>query len=118
MYDRKLLSKLSRCAWSVLSAYLKHVVQDDNATPGAAIAVQTFGEFQNFNPHLHAIVSNGCFSKGGDFHMTPRFILEDQTEIFPMTRPVSVILPGTLSAFDFLRLLLTKSISLSYKING
>ena len=51
MYDRKLLSKLSRCAWSVLSTYLKHVVPDDSATPGASIAVQTFGEFQNLNPH-------------------------------------------------------------------
>ncbi len=71
MYDRKLLSKLSRCAWSVLSAYLKHIVPDGNATAGAAIAVQTFGEFQNFNPHLHAIVTDGCFSDNGIFHVTP-----------------------------------------------
>jgi hypothetical protein len=27
----------------------------DDAKPGAAIAVQSFGEFQNFNPHLHII---------------------------------------------------------------
>ena len=62
MYDRKLLSALSRCAWRVLSVYLRQSVLDDSAAPGAAIAVQTFGEFQNFNPHLHAIASDGCFS--------------------------------------------------------
>ena len=36
----------------------------------------------NFNPHLHAIVSDGCFSKDGDFHMAPGFMLEDLEEIF------------------------------------
>jgi hypothetical protein len=71
MYDRKLLSKLSRCAWRVLSVYLRQSVADDSAAPGAAIAVQTFGEFQNFNPHLHAIASDGCFSDNGIFQVAP-----------------------------------------------
>jgi hypothetical protein len=30
--------------------------------PGAVIAVQTFGDFQKFNPHLHVISTDGCFS--------------------------------------------------------
>ena len=82
MYDRKLLSKLSRCAWSLLSAYLKHIVPDGNATPGAAIAVQTFGEFQDFNPHLHAIVTDGCFSDNGIFHVTPGVKPHDLEDLF------------------------------------
>lgn len=82
MYDRKLLSNLSRCAWSVLSAYLKHIVPDGNATAGAAIAVQTFGEFQNFNPHLHAIVTDGCFSDNGIFHVTPGVKPHDLEDLF------------------------------------
>ena len=48
----KLLAKLSRCAWKVLSAYLKQSVYFDDAVPGAAIAVHTFGDFQQFNPHF------------------------------------------------------------------
>jgi|GEM_PF-4107404 len=32
----------------------------DDAVPGASIAVQTYGDFLNFNPHLHAIVTDGC----------------------------------------------------------
>ena len=39
-------SELSRCVWRVSSAYLKRAVPDDNATPGGAIGVQTFGESQ------------------------------------------------------------------------
>ena len=72
MYDRKLLAKLSRCAWSVLSAYLKTSISGDNATPGAVVAVRTFGDFQNFNPHLHVIATDGCFSGNGIFQVAQR----------------------------------------------
>ena len=67
MYDRKLLSKLSLCAWRVLSEYLKASVSVDNPVPGCVIAVQTFGEFLNFNPHLHIIATDGCFYGDGEF---------------------------------------------------
>jgi hypothetical protein len=52
LYDRKLLAKLSKCAWNVITAYLKSTVPYDDAVPGASIAVQTYGDFLNFNPHM------------------------------------------------------------------
>jgi len=58
LYDQKLLAKLSVCAWKVINPYLKSTVPDTDAVPGASIAVQTYGDFLNFNPHLHAIVSD------------------------------------------------------------
>lgn len=81
MYDRKLLAKLSLCAWRVLSEYLKVSVSADDPVPGlvagkaccspmqpgCVIAVQTFGEFLNFNPHLHIIATDGCFYGDGEF---------------------------------------------------
>jgi hypothetical protein len=67
MYDRKLLAKLSQCAWNVLSMYLKQSTTDDNATPGAVVAVQTFGDFLNFNSHLHIVATDGCFDRDGNF---------------------------------------------------
>ncbi len=82
MYDRKLLSALSRCAWRVLSVYLRQSVPDDSAAPGGAIAVQTFGEFQNFNPHLHAIASDGCFSDNGVFQVAPGPKPRDLEDLF------------------------------------
>ncbi len=81
-YDRKLLAKLSKCAWSVISAYLKSTMMDNDAVPGASIAVQTYGDFLNFNPHLHAIVSDGCFLKDGSFQAAPTFVLENLKEAF------------------------------------
>jgi hypothetical protein len=50
--------------------------------PGASIAVQTYGDFLNFNPHLHAINTDGCLLDGGSFKAAPGFILEDLEEIF------------------------------------
>lgn len=67
MYDRKLLAKLSLCAWKVLSEYLKAGVTVDNPVPGCIIAVQTFGELLNFNPHLHILATDGCFYDDGRF---------------------------------------------------
>jgi hypothetical protein len=61
LFNRKLLAKLSRCAWKVLGTYLKQSIPFDDAVTGAAIAVHTFGGFQQFNPHLHLIVTDGCF---------------------------------------------------------
>ncbi len=55
MFDRKLLTKLSRCAWKVLSRYLKQTVAFEGAVAGAVIAVQSFGDFLGFNSHLHVI---------------------------------------------------------------
>ncbi len=74
---------LSLCsAWRVLSVYLRQSVHDDSAAPGAAIAVQTFGEFQNFNPHLHAIAADGCFSDNGVFQVAPGPKPKDLEDLF------------------------------------
>jgi hypothetical protein len=71
MFDRKLLTKLSRCAWKVLNLYLTQAVPYEDAKPGAAIAVQSFGDFQNFNPHLHVLATDGCFYKDAAFTVCP-----------------------------------------------
>jgi hypothetical protein len=82
LYDRKLLSKLSKCGWNVIRAYHKSATLDDNATPGASIAVHTYGDFLNFNPHIHAIVTDGCFLEGSDFQMASWLTAKDLTEAF------------------------------------
>ena len=58
-HDRKLLAGLSKGAWKILGKYLKNSVPYDDAVAGGVVAVQTFGDFQNFNPHLHIIATDG-----------------------------------------------------------
>ena len=71
MFDRKLLPKLSRCAWKVLNLYLIQATPYDDAKAGAAVAVQSFGDFQNFHPHLHVLATDGCFYNGAAFMVCP-----------------------------------------------
>jgi hypothetical protein len=66
----------------VITAYLKSTVPYDDAVPGASIAVQTYGDFLNFNPHLHAIVSDGSFLEDGRFQTASVFMLEDVDRLF------------------------------------
>ena len=82
LFNRKLLAKLSRCAWKVLSAYLKQSAAFDDAVPGGAIAVHTFGDFLQFNPHLHIIATDGCFSGNGVFTVDHDSVGKDLEDLF------------------------------------
>jgi|TARA_B100001971_G_C18240516_1_gene570518 hypothetical protein len=57
LYDRKLLSDLSRCGWKALKAFYTTGVREQKAVCGAVVAIQTFGDFLVFHPHLHVLVS-------------------------------------------------------------
>jgi len=82
LYDRKLLSDLSRCGWESLKEFFTEVVPEKEAVPGAVIAVQTFGDFLGFHPHLHILCTDGCFYGNGMFRVAPLFELKHLEEIF------------------------------------
>ncbi len=48
----------------------------------AAVAVQSFGDFQNFNPHLHVLTTDGCFYGNGSFKACPAPQAKDLDEPF------------------------------------
>ncbi|MCG6905558.1 MAG: transposase [Desulfobacteraceae bacterium] len=76
------MEKLSKCAFKVIRAYPAHAVPGNNAVPGVSIAIQTYGDFLNSNPHLHAIVSDGCFLDGNSFEVAPELMGQDLEEAF------------------------------------
>jgi len=45
-----LLSELSRCAWE--KEFFQEVVPEEDAVPGAVIAIHSFGDFLGWHPHL------------------------------------------------------------------
>ena len=82
-FNRKLLTKLSWCAWKLLIALLKQSVTSfDESVPGAAIAVHTFGDFQQYNPHLHIIATEGCFSGRDTFNKKRAAAAKELEDIF------------------------------------
>ena len=82
LYNRSLLSELSRCGWESLKAFLREAVPQEDAVPGAIIAIQSFGDFLGFNPHLHVLISDGCFYGDDMFMVAPRFDTKHLEEIF------------------------------------
>jgi hypothetical protein len=83
LYDRKLLSNLSRCGWEALKAFYTTGVRDSKAVPGAVVAIQTFGDFpQGFHPHLHILISDGCFHGNGMFSVSPTADTKALEQIF------------------------------------
>ncbi|MBP8980330.1 MAG: transposase, partial [Syntrophobacterales bacterium] len=83
LYDRKLLADLSRCAWESLKIFLQDAVPENDPIPGAVIAVQTCGDFLDFNPHCHILITDGCFyGDKGMFRVAPPFELKKLEAIF------------------------------------
>jgi len=65
--ERKLLGLLPRCAFrAVRLLYQEHFARRD-ALPGMVASIQTFGSALNFNPHVHALVTEGVLEHGGAF---------------------------------------------------
>jgi hypothetical protein len=82
LYDRKLLSGLSRCGWESLKTFFKSTTTDPKAVPGAVIAIQSYGDFLGFNPHLHILISDGCFHENGMFTVSPAIDTKALAQIF------------------------------------
>lgn len=71
LYDRKLLSELSLCGWATLKTVYKNTTQDEKAVPGAVLAIQTFADLLGYHPHLHILISDGCFHENEMFSVSP-----------------------------------------------
>jgi hypothetical protein len=83
LYDRKLLSDLSRCGWEALKAFYTTGVRDPKALPGAVVAIQTFGDFpQGFHLHLHILVSDSRFHTNSTFSVSPAVHIKALGQIF------------------------------------
>jgi len=57
-------------------------VPEEDAVPGAVIAIKSFEDFLGFNPHLYVLASDGCFYGNGMFRVAPRFVTKHLEEIF------------------------------------
>jgi len=57
-------------------------MSQDDAVPGSVIAIQSFGDFLGYNPHLHVLASDGCFHENGMFTVAPRFEAKQLQKIF------------------------------------
>ena len=72
-FDRKLLGKLSSCAWMCIKAEVQRMLGRVDVVPGMIGAIQTFEQLLHWNPHIHSLVTCGAFTPEGEFLGLPEF---------------------------------------------
>lgn len=82
LYDRKLLGKLSQCAASCLTSFFRITLGKKLGIPGIALAIQTFGDYAKWHPHVHALVADGLFTETGFFYVMPKVAIWPLAELF------------------------------------
>ncbi len=82
LYDRKLLGKLAKCATTSLTTFFQTVLNKKYGIPGIALAIQSFGDYIRWNPHVHSLVADGLFTESGYFYVMPRVDLQPLAELF------------------------------------
>jgi hypothetical protein len=71
-HERRLLGLLSQTAYASISKTFQALLDRKDVRPGCVVSLQTFGAYgANFNPHCHALVSDGAFSADGSFLPLP-----------------------------------------------
>ena len=70
LHHRKLLPKLCKCAWKSLTLFLHEYLGRKDVYPGGILVPQTFGGVANWNPHIHALITDACWDRqGGQYSM-------------------------------------------------
>jgi hypothetical protein len=81
--DRKRLGLLSQTAYGAILKTFQALLDRSDVRPGCVICLQTFGGYgANFNPHAHALVSDGVFTPEGEFLPLPSLDATTVMEVF------------------------------------
>ena len=82
LYNRKLLGKLSQCAAKSLTTFLQVGMGKRQGIPGIVFAIQTFGDYARWHPHLHGLVADGLFTESGYFYVMLMVDIQPLAELF------------------------------------
>jgi hypothetical protein len=67
LHHRELLGELARAAWETVLELMCAAVGEEGMRPGMVAVVQTAGDLGNWHPHMHALVSRGGWTRGGEW---------------------------------------------------
>ena len=77
LHHRRLLPKLCRCAWDALTIFLHEALDRSDVFPGGILVPQTFGGMANWNPHVHALITDTCWDRKGKCCAVPEMNTTD-----------------------------------------
>lgn len=79
---RKLPGDLARVAARTATAFVRATLDEPGLSVGIALCIQTHGSLLNWQPHIHALVTDGGFRPVGIFVRLPAHSAEVLTEAF------------------------------------
>ena len=79
---RKLLHHLFQVAMESLRDWMRVRLDLPDGQLAAVAAVQTFGDYLVFHPHLHVLAASGLVDREGRFHLLPVEPIEPLSELF------------------------------------
>ena len=65
--ERRLLGLLARSAHDATRGWMRQALGMSSGLAGMVSAIQTFGSYANWHPHVHALVTAGLVERGGGF---------------------------------------------------
>ncbi|MBC8421353.1 MAG: transposase [Actinobacteria bacterium] len=68
LFNRNLLKEISRISWETVKEYYRSTCRKEGANSAAVAVIQTFGDYLSYNPHVHILAADGCFSNDGFFY--------------------------------------------------
>lgn len=77
-----MLTSLSQCTSRCLLRYFKAVLNSQTGKLGRVTAIQTFGDYGRWHPHLHLSVTNSMFMQNGSFHIMSNVCFRLFQELF------------------------------------
>ncbi|MCK5117543.1 MAG: transposase, partial [Candidatus Aegiribacteria sp.] len=77
LHHRKLLPKFCRCAWDSLTMFLHEALDRRDVFPGGILVPQTFGGMANWNPNVHALITDACWDREGNYYPMPELDTTD-----------------------------------------
>ena len=102
--DRALLDELYQAAHSAITAWLRDRTGQPTGQPGLVVAVQTFGDFLFWHPHVHVLATAGVFTADGDFHLAPTGGWQELRELWGLALLRRLREAGALAAWQIARL--------------
>jgi hypothetical protein len=69
----------------LISTGLETVLDTKTGKPGTVTAIQTYGDYGRWHPHLHLLVADGLFMPNGSFYVMLNIDLKPLQELFRAT---------------------------------
>jgi len=82
LWRRKLLGDLARVAARTATAFVRATLDEPELSVGIVLSIQTHGSLLNWQPHIHALVTDGGFRPDGAFVRLRAHSAEVLTEAF------------------------------------